>query len=723
DKREEIGNIHWTVAGKVKRITRTPGSTKPELVFAYGAGGQRIMKQVGDPDNGGYREHYIRDAQGNIMAIYKYTNSGTASTKVVERPVYGSSRLGSYALAQEVMGTWLSTYPFTQLLSNPDKRYELTDHLGNVSTVVSGRLLDGAGAGSPKQAEVITASGYEPFGALLPGRNWRQPLGPPPPPVTPQGTLVITEFSNGPSGDCEYVELYVTKCSLYPDATEVDIRGWIVDDNGGNLNSEGGCTTGVGISSGHLRLAAVATWASVPVGSVIVLYNGNDNCYAFTAQEAGTGGQYFVNVNSTTLIERTGSGGTPSTSDCGYCDNSYTATSSSPSSWSTIAMGNSGDGIQVRCPDCPESEAGFFHGLGYGADFGSLVAGTNDLGAGHFAGTGSQRSYELTGADCTELGADAGWTRTTAPASGTPPATAGVVDANVLAWLEECSVPCCGSFEAPAVAQKQGYRFGFNGKENDNEVYGATGTFQDYGERAYDTRVGRFFSVDPIANDYPWYSPYQFAGNKPIWAVDLDGLEEFFRTDFYVNGEFWKTELNVASDAGMYANGLSNVQRVHNSRADITGNEVVVTYTGSTMGANVLTDQENAVVHRRTVDVNGKVTQYGVGSSPPGYKAFEQTTQSKSNLDDVKERVNNKDLEIRHLGDTKTFNENKGVAPDIQLPVGLNAVPKLLKDRKDAEGHMVGGANTFLGLIKAAGEEKDTQREFHGTKITVEGTE
>jgi hypothetical protein len=29
-----------------------------------------------------------------------------------------------------------------------------------------------------------------------------------------------------------------------------------------------------------------------------------------------------------------------------------------------------------------------------------------------------------------------------------------------------------------------------------------------------------------LAKDYPWYTPYQFAGNMPIWAVDLDGLEE-----------------------------------------------------------------------------------------------------------------------------------------------------------------------------------------------------
>lgn len=36
----------------------------------------------------------------------------------------------------------------------------------------------------------------------------------------------------------------------------------------------------------------------------------------------------------------------------------------------------------------------------------------------------------------------------------------------------------------------------------------------------------RFDRVDPLHASYPWYSPYQFAGNNPIWAVDLDGLEE-----------------------------------------------------------------------------------------------------------------------------------------------------------------------------------------------------
>ena len=70
------------------------------------------------------------------------------------------------------------------------------------------------------------------------------------------------------------------------------------------------------------------------------------------------------------------------------------------------------------------------------------------------------------------------------------------------------------------------YRYGFNGKENDNEVEGV-GNSIDYGMRVYDPRAGRFMSVDPLTKKYPWYSPYQFAGNKPIWATDLDGLEEW----------------------------------------------------------------------------------------------------------------------------------------------------------------------------------------------------
>lgn len=69
------------------------------------------------------------------------------------------------------------------------------------------------------------------------------------------------------------------------------------------------------------------------------------------------------------------------------------------------------------------------------------------------------------------------------------------------------------------------YRYGFNGKENDNEVKGE-GNQQDYGMRIYDNRLGRFLSVDPLIKNYPYYTSYQYAGNSPVSNVDLDGLEE-----------------------------------------------------------------------------------------------------------------------------------------------------------------------------------------------------
>jgi RHS repeat-associated protein len=74
-------------------------------------------------------------------------------------------------------------------------------------------------------------------------------------------------------------------------------------------------------------------------------------------------------------------------------------------------------------------------------------------------------------------------------------------------------------------------RYTFNGKED--EIFSE---WQDYGFRNYDKRQRRFTSVDPLTAKYPWYTPYQFAGNMPIWATDLDGLEEHISTNFHSDG-------------------------------------------------------------------------------------------------------------------------------------------------------------------------------------------
>jgi RHS repeat-associated protein len=100
------------------------------------------------------------------------------------------------------------------------------------------------------------------------------------------------------------------------------------------------------------------------------------------------------------------------------------------------------------------------------------------------------------------------------------------------------------------------YRFGFNGKENDNEVKGE-GNQQDYGMRIYDPRIAKFLSVDPITKEYPELTPYQFGSNRPIDGIDQDGLEYASYMDKFEYGDSW-----VLNGLKAIGNGIINVGNV-----------------------------------------------------------------------------------------------------------------------------------------------------------------
>jgi len=81
--------------------------------------------------------------------------------------------------------------------------------------------------------------------------------------------------------------------------------------------------------------------------------------------------------------------------------------------------------------------------------------------------------------------------------------------------------------EMPGRQYNATYPYSFNGKRDDKDAeYG----WQDYGKREYDRLSVHFISVDPITAKFPMLTPYQFAGNKPIAASDLDGLETYIQT-------------------------------------------------------------------------------------------------------------------------------------------------------------------------------------------------
>lgn len=69
------------------------------------------------------------------------------------------------------------------------------------------------------------------------------------------------------------------------------------------------------------------------------------------------------------------------------------------------------------------------------------------------------------------------------------------------------------------------YRFGFNGQEKDNELYGE-GNAYAFEYRIHDARLGRFLSIDPLFKEYAYNSTYAYAENSPIQFKDLEGKEK-----------------------------------------------------------------------------------------------------------------------------------------------------------------------------------------------------
>ena len=114
------------------------------------------------------------------------------------------------------------------------------------------------------------------------------------------------------------------------------------------------------------------------------------------------------------------------------------------------------------------------------------------------------------------------------------------------------------------------YPYGFNGKIKDNEWAGV-GNHIDYGFRGYDPRIARFGSVDPLTKKFPWYTPYQFAGNKPIMATDLDGAEELIVIRWFDQGQYkGETKVQIKDVAQRYS-GEHGVQKINLNYSSMKG--------------------------------------------------------------------------------------------------------------------------------------------------------
>ena len=122
--------------GKVKSFIKGDGNY---INFYYDGLGHRIAKQVTQKvlkGMGTTTTHYGLDAQGNQLATYsQITDKFDESTyTLTEHDIYGSSRLGT-----QNYSPYRNPGMFHRLVG--DKRYELSDHLGDVLGIINDRKI------------------------------------------------------------------------------------------------------------------------------------------------------------------------------------------------------------------------------------------------------------------------------------------------------------------------------------------------------------------------------------------------------------------------------------------------------------------------------------------------------------------------------------------------------------------------------------------------------
>lgn len=244
-----------------------------------------------------------------------------------------------------------------------------------------------------------------------------------------------------------------------------------------------------------------------------------------------------------------------------------------------------------------------------------------------------------------------------------------------------------------------GYRFGFNGKEQDNEVEGV-GNSIDYGARIYDSRLGRFLSVDPISKKFPMLTPYQFASNSSIQAIDLDGKEAKYVREVFSDGS---TVITITVDA-----------KIRDLTGKLTNEEVnnfAIKTQNTTEGAYSKTDTKNNITYnlvfrKITIDNNADPSKEWV-ISLEDWGGDNPTLGQTETIGDTKK--NNFRIDISHPSAHHTTAHELGHGMGLHHPVARDAKGGLKEGDAKSETKVTDSPNNLM-------REKGN----NGTDITFE---
>ena len=149
-------------------VLRHGTNSNGTINYCYDPAGNRESKS--NTFDGQGTDYYVRDAQGNTLAVYKIAPN-SAGTFWREQHLYGSSRLGIWKPNINITSSGTGAWKLAGL-----KQYELTNHLGNVLAVVSDKRrgvdTNADGIIDYYNPDVLSAQDYYPGGMPQPGRSF-----------------------------------------------------------------------------------------------------------------------------------------------------------------------------------------------------------------------------------------------------------------------------------------------------------------------------------------------------------------------------------------------------------------------------------------------------------------------------------------------------------------------------------------------------------------------
>lgn len=200
--------------------------------------------------------------------------------------------------------------------------------------------------------------------------------------------LIVNEFSVSSNVNYQFIELLVIDDGS---CTPADLRGYIVDDNNGDYTHPSyGNYSLTGVSNGHIRFKNIQKWASVPIGSIIVLYKGAGARPFKLAAADDPDDQdgdlvYIIPIEDSECFE--GNSSYPSlTAPFLYPEQILYG----DPAWSYIALRSNRDAVQVRNPDGTYCHAVIYGGSNY------MTGGPDDMTV---ATSGNYRYFSFMGSD------------------------------------------------------------------------------------------------------------------------------------------------------------------------------------------------------------------------------------------------------------------------------------------------------------------------------------